>query len=190
MKLTQCVMGTYYQTGTTNANVPFTSSVALFSFLHARPDVKERNVNSSEADSLDLAKMIEARENAMITKDIVSALSQFSEDATWINSQGYFFEGKDSILNFHKMLVGRDSLDYYYEASVPRIRLLDTNNALVYYSWKMFWFKTANPVDTVYKEIGLMTLNAVKHDTAWRWIAVTNQHTPWFYKEINNVSIE
>ena len=42
-------------------------------------------------DSLTLATMITEREQAMINKDISSALSQFSEDATWINSQGYYF---------------------------------------------------------------------------------------------------
>lgn len=74
-------------------------------------------------------------------------MSQFDEDATWINSQGYFFEGKGNVLEFHQMLAGNDSLDYFYEAGVPRIRILDSSNAIAYYSWKMFWYEKGAPQD-------------------------------------------
>ena len=43
--------------------------------------------NSTKADSLKLTEMIIKREQAMIQKDINTAMSQFSEDVTWINSQ-------------------------------------------------------------------------------------------------------
>ena len=57
--------------------------------------------------------MISERESAMIEKDLDSAMSQFSNDVTWINSQGYYFQGKNEVLNFHNMLAQNDSLDYY-----------------------------------------------------------------------------
>lgn len=136
-------------------------------------------------DSRRLAQMITEREVAMIDKDIDTVMSQFSDDATWINSQGYFFEGKQSVFKFHNMLAGRDSLDYFYEAGSPRIRLIDSSNAIAYYSWKMFWFRKGEPDEYVNREIGLMTLTAQKRRGKWYWIAITNQHTPWFYESID-----
>ena len=160
----------------------------LFSCEHQ--DSKKKNESSAKTDSLELVKMISQREQAMIRKDIKTAMSQFSEDVTWINSQGYYFEGKDDVLKFHNMLAENDSLDYYYKAGIPKIRIIDQDNALAYYSWKMFWYKRENPKDTINKEIGLMTLTAKKYDTIWKWIAITNQHTPWFYEEIEPVSVD
>gem|GEM_PF-5052323 len=58
---------------------------------------KPNGVHSSNADSLQLAHMISGREKSMIEKDIHPAISQFTHDTTWINSQGYFFEGKKMI---------------------------------------------------------------------------------------------
>ncbi|NNF33967.1 MAG: hypothetical protein HKN68_07655 [Saprospiraceae bacterium] len=146
----------------------------------------------SDSDSIEnaLIMMIEERERAMINKDVETAISQFSDDITWINSQGYFFEGIEVVTDFHHMMAGNDSLDYYYEAGKPRIRILDEENALAYYSWKMFWYRKDNPVDTTMKEIGLMTLNARKYNDTWKWNAITNQHTPWFYDSVEPVIIE
>jgi len=148
------------------------------------------NVNTEEEISMRLMEMIAVREKAMIEKDIETAMNQFDEDATWINSQGYFFEGKRNVLEFHQMLAGNDSLDYFYEAGVPKIRILDSSNAIAYYSWKMFWYENGKPQDVVNREIGLMTLSAQKRDGRWYWIAVTNQHTPSFYDVIEAVTIE
>jgi hypothetical protein len=52
----------------------------------------------------------------MINKDIETAMSQFTDDATWINSVGTFYEGKTSLFKFHNMLSSNDSLGYYLEA--------------------------------------------------------------------------
>ena len=145
---------------------------------------------SLKADSLVLVKMITMREKAMINKDISAVMQQFAEGATWINSQGYYFQGKEHVSKFHGMLAGNDSLDYYYEAGKPRIRMIDPENALAYYGWKMFWYKKDNPADTTFREKGLMTLSAHKKDTVWQWIAITNQHTPWFYRDIEPVTID
>lgn len=152
--------------------------------------LKSSNQDFVAKDSLQLVQLIIDRERAMIEKDIDLAMSQFSNDATWINSQGYFFQGKTELKKFHRMLSGNDSLDYYYEAGEPRIRILGAKNAIAYYSWKMFWYRKENPRDTTFKEIGLMTLNAQKENEKWQWTAVTNQHTPWFYNEIKPVQIE
>ena len=123
---------------------------------------QKKNEPLRKTDSLELIKMISQREKAMINKDINTAMSQFSEDVTWINSQGYYFEGKNEVLKFHNMLAENDSLDYYYKAGIPKVRIINQDNALAYYSWKMFWYKRENPKDTVNKEIGLMTLTAKK----------------------------
>jgi len=167
-------------------------TLAMFGTISCQPEIPDNQtgMNSLQLDSLQLLEMISIREKSMIEKDIATAMSQFSQDATWINSQGYFFEGKYNVLKFHNMLAGNDSLDYYYEAGVPRVRVIDNHNALVYYSWKMFWYKRSYPSDTTNKELGLMTLTAQKRKGNWYWVAITNQHIPWFYKEIAPVTIE
>ena len=147
-------------------------------------------VDIEKNDSVRLTEMISVREKAMIGKDIETAMSQFDENATWINSQGYFFEGKKNIIEFDQMLASNDSLDYFYEAGAPRIRVLDSSNAIAYYSWKMFWYENGAPQYIVNREIGLMTLSAQKRDGRWYWVAVTNQHTPSFYETIESVTIE
>jgi uncharacterized protein (TIGR02246 family) len=148
------------------------------------------NQNFITNDSLQLVELILDREQAMIKKDVDLVMSQFSDDATWINSQGYLFEGKRELGKFHSMFFENDSLNYYYEIGIPKIRFLDHNSALAYYSWKMFWIKKENPADTTFKEIGLMTLNAQKEKGKWQWTAITNQHTPWFFNEVKPVQIE
>lgn len=141
-------------------------------------------------DSLSLIEMINTREKAMKYKDLNLALAQFDSSATWINSQGYYFEGIGEVAEFHKMLTGNDSLDYYYEAGNPRVRILDSDNAIAYYSWKMYWYRKIEPQDTTNREIGLMTLYARKSNDNWKWVAVTNQHTPWFYENVDPVTID
>lgn len=141
-------------------------------------------------DAVLLAEMIADRERAMIDGAMDLAMSQFSDDATWINSQGYYFEGKQSVREFHAMLADDTSRGYTYEAGEPRIRLIDSSNAIAYYSWKMFWFEKSDPDTTVHEEIGLMTLTAQKREGRWRWVAVTNQHTPWFYETIDPVTVD
>lgn len=167
-----------------------TMLVLGFSSCKQEYSTKKVEAYSAKTDSIEIVKMISKREKAMINGDINTVMSQFSENATWINSQGYYFEGKEEVLKFHSMLAENDSLDYYYEAGQPRIRIIDSNNAIAYYSWKMFWYKRAIPTDTTFKEIGLMTLTAQKYNSNWHWIAVTNQHTPWFYTEIEPVFID
>jgi uncharacterized protein (TIGR02246 family) len=142
------------------------------------------------ADIATLTDMISAREQAMIEKDLDTVMSQFSDDATWINSQGYYFEGKQKVFEFHSMLARDNPLDYRYEAGKARIRLLDSFNAIAYYSWKMLWYERAKPETITNEEIGLMTLTARKRGGRWQWVAVTNQHTPWFYEVIEPASTE
>ena len=66
----------------------------------------------------------------------------------------------------------------------------DSSNAIACYAWKMYWYSKINPADTVNREIGLMTLTAQKRLGQWYWIAVTNQHTPWFYDVIDPVTMD
>ncbi|MCL6274493.1 nuclear transport factor 2 family protein [Muricauda sp. 2012CJ35-5] len=167
--------------------------IVIFSLIlvGCQPDdpTNIKNVNF-EKDQSTLFEMIALREKAMLEENIESIMPQFTEDATWINSQGYLFEGKKEMEKFHRMFAENDSLDYYYETGAPKIRFLDESNALAYYSWKMFWFKKEQPTDTTYREIGLMTLSAQRKHDGWKWVAVTNQHTPWFYPKIEAVQVD
>jgi uncharacterized protein (TIGR02246 family) len=135
-------------------------------------------------DTEALTNMVIQREHAMQAKDATLAMQQFSDDATWINSQGYYFEGKSAVAKFHNLLTQDPQRDYHYEAGSPRIRLLDSSNAVVYYSWKMTWFERDKPEKIINPEVGLMTLTAQKRDGKWYWVAITVQHTPWFYQSI------
>lgn len=161
-------------------------------FILSSCDYKKEltSTGTRQLDSLEISRMITEREKGMQQRDLKMVVSQFDENVTWINSQGYLFEGINEVTKFHAMLNGNDSLDYYYKAGIPRIRLIDDTNAMAYYSWKMFWYKKAAPTDTTYREVGLMTLTARKDNGIWKWIAVTNQHTPWFYETIHPVKME
>lgn len=126
----------------------------------------------------------------MVAGDIALAMSQFADEATWINSQGYYLEGKPEVAKFHVMLARNDSLGYTYQAGRPLIRVLDRQSAVAYYSWRMTWYRKAEPADTTFREIGLMTLIAQRGGGGWRWVAVTDQHTPEFAPDIKPVRID
>jgi len=163
--------------------------VFLFSCCSSTATQNDRELTDNN-DLLILKNMIHVREKAMINKNINIVMSQFNENITWINSQGYFFEGKQNVLEFHNMLANSKTLDYFYEAGEPKIRIIGPNNAIAYYSWRMYWFNKGHQEEIKKKEIGLMTLSAQKKDGKWYWIAVTNQHTPWFYETIDAVTID
>ncbi len=135
-------------------------------------------------DSILLRKMVNEREKAMKNKDLATLMLQFSDDATFINTSGYYYSSKKEIKKFHERLLFIDSVSYHYQVGNIHVRLLDPRNALVYYTWQMLWFYNTNPKDTVRKEVGLMTLSAQKRDKQWYWIAITNQNTPQFFQDI------
>lgn len=141
-------------------------------------------IHKSENDSLVLVQMVNERENAMKNKDIPAIMKQFSDDATFINAAGYYNANKKEIEFFHNNLTHMDSIGYYYKAGDVHVRILDSQNALVYYPWRMDWFQTSNIKDTIKKEIGLMTLSAQKRKDKWFWIAITNQHTPEYFEDL------
>ena len=146
------------------------------------------NYNSTN-DSLALVKMVKARETAMKEKDIPAVMAQFSDDATFINSEGYYCANKAEIEAFHKGLTQSNSLGYYYTAGHVHVRILDKNNALVYYPSTMDWFKISNPNDTIEKEIRLMTLTAQKRNNQWQWVAITNQQTLEYFDDLTKHKI-
>jgi uncharacterized protein (TIGR02246 family) len=128
--------------------------------------------------------MVRDRETAMKNKDLESVMKQFSDDATWINSEGFYYANKKEIETFHYNLTHQDSIGYHYLAGKVKIRMVDNNDAIVNYPWRMDWFNTFNPSDTLEKEVGLMTLSAQKRNEKWWWIAVTNQYTPVFFNDL------
>ena len=128
--------------------------------------------------------MVTDRENAMREKDVPTIMSQFSDDATFINAVGLYSADKKEVEKFHNGLTRMDSISYYYLAGKVTVRILDDNNALVYYPWRMDWYNISNLIDTLRKEIGLMTLSAQKRNGKWLWIAITNQHTPEYFEDL------
>jgi len=141
-------------------------------------------------DSLALVKMVNERENAMKKKDIGVVMAQFSDDATFINGEGYYLANKTEIAEFHKGLTQSDSIGYYYIAGHVHVRMLDNKNALVYYPNRMDWFKISNPKDTIEKETRLLTLTAQKRNNHWQWVAITNQQTPEYFDDLTKHKID
>jgi hypothetical protein len=84
----------------------------------------------SNQDSILISKMIWVREKGMIDRNLDVVISEFDQEATWINSQGYYFEGRPEILKFPTMLNGNDSLDYYYEARIPLVKVINETTDL------------------------------------------------------------
>ena len=145
--------------------------------------------HSSTDDSSALVNMVNKREIAMKKKDIPAVMAQFSEDATFINGEGYYCANKAEIEEFHKGLTQSDSLGYYYTAGRVHVRVLDNNNALVYYPNRMDWFKISNPKDTIEKETRLLTLTAQKRNNQWKWVAITNQQTLEYFDDLTKHKI-
>jgi hypothetical protein len=79
--------------------------ISFFSFFYSCDNSNDTGVKySSMDDSLTLVKMVHARENAMKKKDISAVMAQFSDDATFINGEGYYLANKEEIADFHKGL--------------------------------------------------------------------------------------
>jgi len=148
-----------------------------------------KEISSSTNDSLILIEMVHTRENAMKNKDISTVMSQFSDDATFINGEGYYLANKAEITAFHKGLTQSDSVGYYYLAGHAHVRMLDNKNALVYYPGRMDWYNVSNPKDTIEKETRLMTLSAQKRNGIWQWVAITNQQIPEYFDDLTKHKI-
>ncbi len=136
------------------------------------------------SDSLILLNMIQTRQFAMKKKDVPAMMKQFANDATFINPAGYIYQKKTEIESYQYTLTHLDTISYYYGTGTVQLRMLDANNALIYYPWRMDWYNIKNPADTLYKEFGLFTITAQKRNTIWYWIAITDQHTPEFFDDL------
>lgn len=169
------------------ATVLFISFLFLNSCGSNNTEIKE--TNNSTSDSIILMKMINERENAMKKKDIDAVMAQFSDDATFINGEGYYLANKAEIAAFHKGLTQSDSIGYYYIAGHVHVRMLDNKNALVYYPNRMDWYRVSNPKDTIEKETRLLTLSAQKRNGNWQWVAITNQQTPEYFDDLTKHKI-
>ena len=165
--------------------------ISFLSFLSSCRNDNEGNKKSSAiSDSLTLLQMVHDRESAMKKKDIDAVMAQFSEDATFINGDGYFLANKAEIAAFHTGLTQSDSIGYHYIAGNVHIRILDENNALVYYPNRMDWYRVSKPNDTIEKETRLLTLSAQKRRGKWQWIAITNQQTIEYFNDLTKHKIE
>ena len=156
----------------------------LISLLLLACNVKRKtDVQSFSADSLMLVKMVGDRVHAMQQKDLNKVMIQFSDDATFINSAGYYMRNKKEIEQFHRAMLQNDSISFEYTAGVPHIRVLSDEYALAYYSWKILWTPLKTPKETV-TETGLISLTARKTGGLWYWMAVSNQHTPEYFNDL------
>jgi len=166
--------------------------IILFLIIHSCGiDSNDTNEKYNSADdSLFLVKMVHEREMAMKNKDIPAVISQFAEDATFINGEGFYCANKREIEAFHKGLTQSDSVGYHYTAGHIHVRILDNKNALVYYPNRMDWFKISNPKDTIEKETRLLTLTAQKRNDHWQWVAITNQQTPEYFDDLTKHKIK
>ncbi len=175
----------------------------------------EKLKETFKEDSLTLVKMVRDRAIAREKHDITAELSQFSDDATFINSDGLLLPDKKAIekhlkeinssddssetfeinlseikpptgVLLHRNFKGKwiDLCDHYTAGNI-KIRIIDKNNALAYYPWRIDSFLCSNPKDTIISEIGLMTLSAQKRNDQWFWIAITNQHTPEYFNDLD-----
>lgn len=141
-------------------------------------------------DSLTLVEMVHIRSNAMKKRNIDAVMAQFSDDATFINGDGYYLANKAEIGAFHSGLTQSDSIGYHYIAGNVNIRMLDDKNALVYYPNRMDWYNVSNPKDTIEKETRLLTLSAQKRSGKWQWIAITNQQTNEYFDDLTKHKIK
>jgi hypothetical protein len=191
----------------------FFSPLLFFSCKGMKNDEKLKD--AFKEDSLALVKMVRERAIAREKHDIITELSQFSDDATFINSDGLLLPDKKAIENHLKATNSSDDssetfeinlselnpltgvllyrnftgkwsdLSDHYTAGNIKIRIIDKNNALVYYPWRIDSFVSSNPKDTIISEIGLMTLSAQRRNDQWFWIAITNQHTPEYFNDLD-----
>ena len=135
-------------------------------------------------DSLILLSMVQTRQFAMKQKDIPSVMKQFADDATLINPAGYFYENKKEIESYYNTVTHLDTITYNYTSGTVELRMLDGNNALIYYPWEMDWYNTKKTGTILYKEFGLMSISAQKRNTSWYWVAVNDQHTSDFFDDL------
>jgi hypothetical protein len=130
--------------------------------------------------------MVSERATAMEKRDIASVMAQFSDDATFINSAGYYLANKAEIEMFHNSLPRVDTLGYYYRPGKVHVRMLDKKNALVYYPWRTGQYRISNVKDTVASNFGLLTISAQKRKDKWLWVAVTNQRIAEYFDDLTN----
>jgi hypothetical protein len=137
-------------------------------------------------DSLILVKMVNDRAKAMEKRDIAFLMTHFSDDATFINGAGYFMGNKAQVEEFHNNLPRVDTIGYYYRPGKIHIRMLDRNNALVYYPLRTGEYRISNPKDTLAKNFSLFTISAQKRNNKWFWVAATNQRTAEYFDDFVN----
>lgn len=149
--------------------------------LMANPAVCQ---NSYASDSLILLSLMQTQQISMQRKDLPAVMKPFADDASLVNPAGYFYANKKEIGDYYNTMNHLDTITYNYVSGSADLRMLDGNNALIYYPWEMDWYNIKQPGKILYKEYGLMSINAQKRNTTWQWVAVTNQHTPEFFMEL------
>ena len=127
---------------------------------------------------------MQTQQFAMQKKDLSTVMKPFAEDANLVNPAGYFYSNKKEIEDYYITINHLDTITYNYSSGSVDLRMLDGNNALIYYPWEMDWYNIKQPGKILYKESGLVSIVAQKRNTMWQWVAVTNQHTPEFFQDL------
>lgn len=136
------------------------------------------------SDSLILLNMVQTQQFAMQRKDLPSVMKPIADDASLVNPAGYFYANKREIQSYYNTMNHLDTITYNYSSGNVDLRMLDGNNALIFYPWEMDWFNINQAGKILYKEYGLVSAIAQKRNTTWELISITNQHTPEFFKEL------
>lgn len=148
--------------------------------------VNEAICQGYASDSLILLSMMQTQQFAMQKKDLSTVMKPFADDANLVNPAGYFYSNKKEIEEYYITMNHLDTISYKYSSGNVDLRMLDGNNALIYYTWEMDWYNIKQPGKILYKESGLVSIVAQKRNTVWQWVALTNQHTPEFFEELYN----
>ena len=136
------------------------------------------------SDSLILLNMVQTQQFAMQRKDLPSVMKSFADDASLVNPAGYFYANKREIQSYYNTMNHLDTITYNYSSGMADLRMLDGNNAVVFYPWEMDWYNINQPGKILYKEYGLVSMIAQKRNTTWQWVSITNQHTPEFFNDL------
>ena len=110
-------------------------------------------------------------------------MQQFDTSANFINGGGFYFEGATEIRNFHNSMFLNDSLTYTYKTGQTTIKQISENVTLLYYPWQQNWMVKKVQSDS-FKEVGLMSIIAMKTVNGWKWKSITNQRTKEFFEDV------
>lgn len=139
------------------------------------------SVVGKRVDSLAIARTVLDYVEATRQQNVTGELASFTDDATFITTNGRYIAGKRQLEAFYAGLVGTTDSIHYRNGS-PVVRMLDAHNAVVYYTWEVDWYRSRG--NSNLNDIGMMTISVQQRDGKWQWVALTSQRMPEFFDMI------